>query len=263
MNALRLYLQYISISIRCQMAYKTSFILSSVGYIAMSGIEFIGILFLFERFGTLGEWSLQEIALFYGSVNISFSIADGVSRGFHLFSNLVKSGDFDRFLLRPRSFFLQIMGTELQLLRFGRLAQGLFVLIWALASLDIPILSSNFLLLILSTCGMVLVFVSLFIIQASISFWSIESLEFMNSFTYGGVQLGQYPITIYKKWFQKIFMFVIPIAVVSYFPLSYTLGKSDMHWLITFCFPFIGFVFFGLSLLFFRVGVRHYKSTGS
>lgn len=263
MNSLKLYFQYISISIRSQMAYKTSFIFTILGFMALSGIEFIGIIFLFERFGSLGNWSIEEIAIFYGSVNISFAISEAATRGYDMFANHVKSGDFDRVLLRPRSFFLQIMGTELQILRIGRLLQGVIVLSWAIHGLNISLLSVETFLLFLSIAAMVVVFMSLFIIQATISFWSVESLEFMNSFTYGGVQLGQYPITIYKQWFQKIFLYIIPIASVSYFPISYILGKSDYSFLVVTLYPLFGLIFFILSLLFFRFGVRHYKSTGS
>ena len=68
------------------------------------------------------------------SVRIAF--ADAAAFGFDKFGDMVKSGDFDRLLLRPRSTALQLAGQELMLRRVGRLAQGLAILLWASAFLD-------------------------------------------------------------------------------------------------------------------------------
>ena len=72
-----------------------------------------------------------------GTANIAFALAEGIGRGFDTFPNLVKRGDFDRLLLRPHSTALQVAGQDLQLMRLGRLLQGLAVLLWAATSLPI------------------------------------------------------------------------------------------------------------------------------
>jgi ABC-2 type transport system permease protein len=38
------------------------------GHFLVTGIEFIGILVLFDRFGSLQGWTLPEVALFYGLI---------------------------------------------------------------------------------------------------------------------------------------------------------------------------------------------------
>jgi len=97
----------------------------SVGNLAITAIEFLGIWALFSRFGSLGEWTLPEVALFYGMVHMAFAISEAAARGFDILHRQVRSGDFDRILLRPRSTVLQVMGLEFQLLRVGRFTQGL------------------------------------------------------------------------------------------------------------------------------------------
>ena len=101
LNGLRLYGRYIGISFRSQMQYRASFIMLSVGHGLMTGLEFLGIWVLFDRFAALDTWSLPEVAFFYGLINIAFALCDAFSRGFDLFAATVKSGDFDRLLLRP------------------------------------------------------------------------------------------------------------------------------------------------------------------
>jgi len=106
-NPASLYIRYLGISIRSQMQYRASFWMLTCGQVLITGIEFLGVWALFSRFGGLRGWSLAEAGLFYGVANIAFAIAEAFARGFDMFSALVKSGDFDRVLLRPRSTVLQ------------------------------------------------------------------------------------------------------------------------------------------------------------
>jgi ABC-2 type transport system permease protein len=265
-NALRLYGHYISISMRGQMQYKASFIMLSLGHFANTGIEFLAILILFDRFGQMEGWRLPEVALFYGMVNVAFSLADATARGFDLFANMVKSGDFDRLLLRPRSTVLQLAGQELTLRRVGRLAQGLAVLLWGAHALGLAWTVGKVALLLLTILGAASLFYGIVVVQATTAFWATESLEIFNTITYGGVQTMQYPLTIYRRWFQVIFIYVVPLACVSYFPGMAILGRADplgTSPLFQTLAPLMGFVFLGASLLLWRVGVRYYRSTGS
>ena len=112
LDAVRLYARYIEISVRGQMQYRASFVMLTLGHFVATAVEFVAIVALFDRFGSLQGWRLEEVAFLYGVVNISFSISDAASRGFDLFGNMVKSGDFDRLLVRPRSTALQLAGRS-------------------------------------------------------------------------------------------------------------------------------------------------------
>jgi ABC-2 type transport system permease protein len=264
LDNLRLYGRYIGISFRGQMQYRASFIMLSLGHFLMTGLEFAGIWALFARFESLGDWSLPEVALFYGIINVSFSLCDATSRGFDVFST--KNGEFDRILLRPRSTALQLAGQELTLRRIGRLSQGLLVLLWAAHTLGIPWTPDRILLLLFTILGGACLFYGLIVFQATLSFWTTESLEIFNTMTYGGVETAQYPLAIYRPWFRRFFTYVIPLACISYYPSLALLDRPDplgstvlFQWFA----PFIGIAFLILSLQVWQFGVRHYRSTGS
>ena len=266
LNSVRLYGRYIDISIRSQMQYRASFLMLTFGHLVTTGIEFIGILVLFDRFGSLKGWQLPEVALMYGIVNIAFAITDAAARGFDMFGTMVKSGDFDRLLLRPRSTALQLAGRELTLRRVGRLSQGLIVLVWASIALDIDWTAAKVLLAFAAIAGGAALFFGLIVLQATLAFWSTETLEIVNTVTYGGVETAQYPLDIYRSWFRTIFIYVIPLATISYFPTLAILGKPDplgspvyFHYLS----PLVGLTFFVACLQVWKFGVRHYRSTGS
>lgn len=61
---------------------------------------------------------------------MAFSLAETLGRGFEVFGGeYVRTGSFDRLLLRPRSTLLLLLGRELRLRPIGRFLQGLFVLV--------------------------------------------------------------------------------------------------------------------------------------
>jgi len=265
-GAARLYLRYISASFRSQMQYRGSFVMQSVGQFLANGIEFLGVWALFSRFGGLEGWSLPEVALFYGMVNCSFAAADATSRGFDMFGQTVKAGDFDRLLLRPRSTVLQLAGQELTLRRIGRFSQGAVVLLWAAWALGIAWTPAKVALVVFAVAGGACLFYGLLVLQATLAFWTTETLEIANTVTYGGVETAQYPLTIYQPWFRKFFTFGIPLACVTYFPAHGILGRAEplgtpafFHWTS----PAVGVAFLLVALQVWKVGVRHYRSTGS
>lgn len=266
LEPLRLYASYLGISVRAQMQYRISFALQVLGQLAITGIEFLGVWALFDRFGRLDDWSLPEVALFYGTANVAMALADGLSAGFDRFGVAVRDGGFDRLLLRPRSPALQLAGEELTLKRIGRLAQGLFVLGWAWSALGMELAVAPLALLLFAIVGGSCLFFGLFVVRATLCFWTTETLELMNVFTYGGVESAQYPLVIYGAWFRRFFTFVVPLACVCYFPLVALLGREDPlgspRWLQCAA-PAAGVAFLALALGLFRFGTARYTSTGS
>ena len=176
-NNLRLYLRYLGISIRAQLQYRGAFVMQTIGHMAVTVTEMVGIWALFRRFGNLPDWTLPQVAMFYGLVQVTWSIADALARGFDTFGGTVRSGDFDRMLLRPRSTVLQLAGQEFTLKRIGRFGQGLAVLAWAIAVLPIPWSIAKVGLLLAAVVGGVCLFFGIIVLQATMCFWTVETLE--------------------------------------------------------------------------------------
>jgi len=266
LNGVQLYGRYLGASLRSQMQYRASAIMQAFGSMVTIVTEFAAIWALFDRFGSLSGWSLYEIMLFYGTVNVAFSIAEASARGFDTFSRMIRGGDFDRILLRPRSPALQIAGQELQTMRVGRLLQGLAILIWGSVAMGLTWTVGKALVMLFAVIGGACLFAGLFILQATLCFWTTESLEVLIIVTYGGTETAQYPVTIYRKWFRQFFTYIVPLAAVTYYPIAYVLGRTDpLGSSVAFqsLAPTIGILFLVLSLQVWKSGIRHYRSTGS
>ena len=246
------------------MQYRASFAMLTLGQFAITGIDFLGIWAMFTRFGSLRGWLLAEVALFYGTVQVAFALGEAFGRGFDTFSNLVKSGDFDRLLLRPRGTAFQVAAAELQVMRVGRLIQGLVVLLCSASALGIQWTVDRAALLVFMIFGGACLFYALFVLQATISFWTIESLEVLNTVTYGGTETGQYPLTIYRPWFRRFFTVVVPLVCMNYIPASAILNReTGISPALAYLSPLAGILFLAIMLQIWEFGVRHYRSTGS
>jgi ABC-2 type transport system permease protein len=267
MNAPQLYVRYVHASIRGQMQYPGTWMLTSTGAFLATGVDFLAIWALFARFKQVAGWRFGEIAVFYAVIGTAFAIADALGRGFDIFGEqFVKTGDFDRVLVRPRSTVLQLLGFELRITRIGRLAQALVV--WAIATrvTGIAWTWDVWATLLFAVAGGVALFSGILILQATLAFWTVESLEIANTLTYGGVEAAQYPLDVYARWFRTFLTFVVPLACVSYFPVAAVLGRAARTGVpaeLLRLTPAFGFLFLAVALWVWRFGVRHYTSTGS
>jgi len=260
---LLLFLRLTSVSIRSELTHRASFIMLTCSYFLSAFVDIVAIWVLFDRFNIVKGWTMEELVIIYGIMQMGFSLAEGFARGFDQFHLLVKRGDFDRVLLRPQSALLQISTMDVQPMRIGRFVQGLIVLLWGMHALSLSILSLQGIIIAVSVFGAMSLFYGLFILQATLSFWTIESLEVMNIVTYGGLQTGQYPMSIYDKGFRLFFTFVIPLATVSYYPVFTMLKSEELPLWIALFFPLCGPLFCFVATQFFHFGVRRYCSTGS
>lgn len=260
---MKLYFRYMGMHFRSQLQYRTSFWLLSIGQFFIPFAVFAGMYFMFERFGRIEGWQFYEVALCYAVIHLAFSLSECFARGFDAFSSLVGSGDFDRLLVRPRSTALQVLGSKFEFSRFGRMLQSFFVLGLTLVHLSVDWNAAKAFTLIFMVASGVAVFTGIFMLAATLCFWTIEGLEVANIFTDGGREMAQYPLAIYGRWVKIFFTFLIPFGCVNYLPLLYLLGRADGNGTFYMLTPLAGFLFLLPCVIVWRIGVRHYRSTGS
>lgn len=248
------------IHLKSVMEYKTSFLMTCIGQFLTSFNVFLGIFFMFQRFSSVEGFTYNEVLLCFGITLMEFSLAEAVGRGFDVFSSIISNGEFDRIMVRPRSEILQVLGSRVEFSRIGRILQALVMFIYGFSVSDITWNFRKVLTVFLMlACGAV-VFGSLFLIYASICFFTIEGLEFMNIFTDGAKEYGKYPVSIYGKRILQLCTFVIPYALVQYYPFLYLLDRGKPYYCLL---PLISCLFMVPCLLLWKLGVRHYKSCGS
>lgn len=84
MKELKLYFKYIKLNFLTGLQYKGWPIMVLLVLIAVI-TDPIGLIFMFSRFGSIGEWSMERIILIYAMAVTSFGLAETFCRGFDYF----------------------------------------------------------------------------------------------------------------------------------------------------------------------------------
>lgn len=260
-HACRLYKHYISINIRSMMQYKTSFLFTTIGQFLASFNVFLGVFFMFQRFSNVKGFTYSEVLLCFSIMLLEFSLAEMFARGFDSFSGMVRSGSFDRILVRPQNEILQVLGSKFEMTRIGRMLQAVIMFIYGITKSNIGWTPAKILTVIFMLIGGTFLFTGIFMIYAALCFFTLDGLEFINVLTDGAREYGKYPVVIYGKRMLQITTFIIPYALVQYYPLLYILGyRTNRLYLFL---PLLAIWFIVPCYLLWRFGVRHYKSSGS
>jgi len=241
--------------------YKTSFFLTALGQFFISFNVFLGIYFMFQRFHSVKGFTYSEVLLCYSIILLEFSVAEMIARGFDTFSGMVRTGSFDQVLVRPQNEILQVLGSKFELTRIGRMLQAVVMFLYAVGHCDVQWQFAKVMTVFFMILGGTAVFSGLFLIYASLCFFTLDGLEFMNVFTDGAKEFGKYPIGIYGKKMLIFTTFIIPYSLVQYYPLLFLTDRTDNLW--NMFLPLCAIIFLVPCYLFWKFGVRHYKSSGS
>lgn len=216
---------------------------------------------MFQRFSSVEGFSYSEVLLCFSIILLEFSLAEMFARGFDCFSGTVRSGEFDRIMVRPQNEIIQVLGSKFELSRIGRMLQAIIMFVYGIAKCDVAWNIPKVLTVIFMLIGGTAVFSGLFLIYAALCFFTLDGLEFMNVFTDGAREFCKYPIGIYGKKLLAFTTFCIPYTLIQYYPLLYILGRRTSPLYIFL--PLLACSFLIPAMLLWKFGVRHYASSGS
>lgn len=257
---MRLYLSFLSLHLKSAMTYRSSFLLSCLGQLLVTVNTFLGVKFLMDRFGTVAGYTLPQLALCFGVILAATSLAECFARGFDAFAAVLSQARFDRLLVRPRGLIFQLLCEEMKLSMVPRLLQAVLMLGWAISAGTVRWTAAKAAVLALMILCGAAVFFGLFLINAALCFFTLEGLEVMNIFTDGPREYGKYPFGIYGRGVLWILTLLVPLALVQHWPLQYLLDRGPGWYGLL---PLLSLLFLLPCAAAWRLGVRHYRSTGS
>ncbi|MEV8462556.1 MULTISPECIES: ABC transporter permease [Streptomyces] len=265
-EGIRAYLLIAAMWIRSTMTYRTSFVLTAVGNLAVTGLDFVTLVLMFAQVDTLGGWTLPEVAFLYGLSVTSFGLADLLIGSADTLGARLRDGSFDTLLVRPAPVLAQVAADRFALRRLGRITQGALVLGWALCAVHVEWTVAKVLLVPVMLVSGAAIFGAVFTAGAAFQFLAQDAAEVQNAFTYGGTTLLQYPPTVFGKDLVRGVTFVLPLAFVNWVPGAYVLGRPyplGLPGWAAFAPPLVAAGCVALAGLAWRAGLRAYRSTGS
>lgn len=265
-NDLAVALRIALLRVRGQMQYRASFWMQIIGNFFVNIAELLVTWSLFQHFDNLGGWSLEEVILLHGLAMVTFSLGDTLSNGVQSVPQMIREGTFDRNLVRPMSVYLQSVVSDVSVRHFGHLTQGALLLGVGLWSAPIEWSAGRIIYLPVIILSGTAFFTALFTVEAIFSFWTVNGVEAVNAFTYGGSDLGQYPLHIFRRGLRLIFLWIVPIGFMTYYPALYLLDRADPLGLpraASFVAPLAALLFCLVIRFGWRAALRRYTSTGS
>jgi len=258
---LSLYWLFLIQRLKVLMEYRANFIIGASSTIVLQASSILAIWVVMQKVPDLNGWNYDEILLVYGLITLAKSInhmfADNL---WTLGRTYIRSGGFDRFLVRPIDPLFHLLADRFCQDGVGNFLVGVALVIKTSISLHIVWTLPKILLLLVGVVSGGFIFIALNLITCVTAFWIIDSVP-VTRLIFDNHLFAQYPLTIYPKAINILLTWVVPYGFASFYPASYILGRAsgNIAWLA----PLIAAVLMFLGYRFWQFGLKHYSSTGT
>ena len=256
-----LYWLFLIQRIKIFLEYRVNFLIGASSTFIEHGARLFAMWAVMRQVPSLQGWSLDEILFLYGMVTASRSIE-------HMFADnlwtvgrhYIRSGDFDRFLVRPVDPLFHVLADRFNQDGVGNLLMGLALIVKASIGLGLSwnALEIGFLIVAILAGG--LIFIALNLLTCVSAFWIIDSTP-VTLAVFELHEFARYPLPMYGKAVVNVLTWVIPYGLAAYYPTVFLLGRES-SWL-AFISPVAALVLMFIAYRAWLIGLRHYQGTGS
>ncbi|MDF2486032.1 MAG: hypothetical protein K0R46_2200 [Herbinix sp.] len=255
---LLIYRECIKVAFATASTYRLNFFLNSV-IMLLGDILFPLVTILIYGSGAGFEgWTIYEVLLIQSVFTMSMAIADMSFHGIMWATMFaVREGNFEMVLLMPVDTMFLLMAKTFSIDGIGLLFGGIAIFIISLINLTAPTLIMWLQFVAMFVVGM-MVMLGISLIMAATSFKWVgnsripEIFDSLRSF-------GKYPQSIFPKTVLIVSSYVLPVAMIGFFPAAALLGRGGyvMFYAILPC-----VLFMTLGILLYRSMVRLYQGVG-
>jgi ABC-2 type transport system permease protein len=256
---LRVYSSYIKISFSTAAAYRADFFFISIMMMLRNLLIPLLTALIYMGGASIPGWTLEE-ALMIQSV---FMLCTGICAPF--FNNMIwitmqqiREGTYDMILLKPGSAAFLTAASAFDISNIGLLLGGVAMFIYSIFNLPyFPGLLNWLQFALLGFMGICMTLGCILIMTASTFKWvgNGRIFEINEAIT----MFGRYPGTVFSNILQGRNTFIIPVAMMGYFPAAAIMGRADAHMMLAII-PCLAFLAIG-CLVFNRM-IRLYQSAG-
>jgi ABC-2 type transport system permease protein len=267
MDNLRIYFKLVGMALKSMTQFRLDFLVGVAGVIIQNGVNLAAIGVLLERFHDLAGWTAWEIVFLYGIWMTGNSLYSLLFLHLTYLDGYIIEGTFDRFLVRPISPFLQLIGEDVNLNGIADGIFGLACLGLSMTNLGLAFNPLQWAYLVTALLCAALIELGITLFFASTAFWTGRSAALINTVNQVNWNMTQqYPLEMFGRSFRVFVTCFIPVAFLNYYPARWLLGKiapgAPGYWL-SFLPPAAAVLALAAARLLWRRGLRQYTSTGS
>lgn len=266
MEFIKTYLGYIKLFVKGKMEYRFSFFAGIFANFFCYFITYCTFWVLTSRFDSIAGWNFEEMSVMYGLNLLTYSTS-GLFYWYtiyHLDQEII-SGRMDIYLLRPMGVIKQMVCHRFGDTFIGQILVTVIFMVSAFTKISYQLTAFSYIYLVFAIIGGVLIQSGAMVMLGSLNFWTMRANELSGFLYYDIRALINYPLDIFPQFMQIILTFILPWALINYYPALIILNKvqTPLEMVIALCVPAFGALFFALSVKVFNLGLRRYSGTGS
>lgn len=239
---------------------RGSNILFMVGKIIRLAMSLLFLVLLRQNIQTFAGYTSDQLVVFFLTYQFIDIITQVVYRGVYIFSNLVRSGEFDFLLTKPINPLFRALTGKPDIndfiFLFPNSALALYIL--SLLNLDITVLSIVWFCILMINAFLVATALHIFVLVIGILTTEVDGVIWIyRDLSY----MGRFPVSIYMEPLRFTLFFLIPIGMMVTLPTEILLGLQPSYSI--FWAFFVGFGSLFVSLRAWKWALKQYSSTGS
>ncbi|MBI5356435.1 ABC-2 family transporter protein [Candidatus Collierbacteria bacterium] len=258
---LKLFLSSFDYAIKREFEFKFNLLFFLVFNIVWILTSLAGISLVFEQAGTIAGWTRSQAMLLVLVYYITGSfIKSLVIPGANQLAELVRTGGFDFYLLRPVDAQLLVSLTKMYPNQLARVLIIAFALPWYLGKMGLAVSFGSWILFLILIILAVAAFYSLYFMIASLSFW-LQNIFNLNDLFAEILDVGKRTTDIFTGVAGGAILFVVPVGLIATIPTKVLMGTAGWEIL-----PWVllsNLILFIISRKFFHFAVRFYSSASS
>ena len=172
----------------------------SLAVFLREGASVLAIYLTLLTFTDINGWTLSEMMFLFSLLFVTYGIFIIFFTGLRNFSGIIKKGEFDKFLLRPRGALFQVIVSDTDW--FAALGHGILGIVLFILSANGVGIKWDFINItyyLFTILGGILIQGAIFLFLASLCFYVVE-VKNMQELMYWNIRkMANYPISIYNK----------------------------------------------------------------
>jgi ABC-2 type transport system permease protein len=234
------------------MEYRGAFITQVVMMMLNNAFYFVFWVIFFERVGAIGDWHLADMYVLFGVTASAFGLVGLLFGNAFNLSEIISRGRLDYYLSLPRPVLLHALASRTVPSGLGDFSYG--ILSFLVSGMFTWEGFARFLLgVILAAC----VFLGFMILVHSLAFWLGNATGLAQLGVNAMISFALYPISLFDNPAKLILFTLIPAALMGSLPAEFIRGFT---WSALGQLALGAFLFLGLAILVFRLGLRKYES---
>lgn len=227
MRYISIYKAFLKQYLKTLMEYKADFLIGMMSFLLVQSSNIIFMSLIFARIPDLNGWTYYEVLFIYGFSQLPRGLDHLFTDNLWLVSNsYVRTGEFDKYLLRPINPLFHIISERFQPDAFGEIVVGVVITTFAYINLGLHFTMIQWLLFIVAVMTGTVIYTTIKLLGASLALWTKRSRHFL-SIIYSLADFASYPLSIFSTIIKVVLTFIIPFAFVAFIPASVLLGRAE------------------------------------